>query len=91
MKYVLFILLFANLSFGASEFTKPLESSVKSTAEIQDQAVVANEEIDFHEWESEFNTSMDKARKKVKKCEAKSKNCQFEKFQALDPSFDMVH
>lgn len=82
MKYVFAILFFANMAF-AKEVMKPSDK--------KEQTIVANEGINFNEWESEFESSMEKANIRVKKCEAKSQNCQFEKFQALDPSFDMVH
>lgn len=81
MKSILLILLFAHLSF-ASELLRP-------SAKIE-QTIVSADGIDFQEWESEFDTSVEKAKVQVKKCETKSKNCQFEKFQALDPAFDMV-
>lgn len=56
-----------------------------------EQSLVVNEGINFDEWESEFDTSIKKAKVRADKCTEKGKkNCQFEKFQALDPSFDMV-
>ena len=82
MKYVFMILFLANITF-ASDLIKPSDKL--------EQSMVASEGINFQEWENEFDNSMQKAKIRVKKCETKSKNCQFEKFQALDPSFDMVH
>ena len=82
MKYVLTILFFAQLGFA---------TEVATSTAINEKAVVVEEGINFESWESEFDSSMKKAKIKVRKCEAQSKNCQFEKFQALDPSFDMVH
>ena len=82
MKYI-FAMLFLAQAVFAGDLIKP---SVKN-----EQVVATNEGIDFKEWESQFDSSMEKAKVRVQHCESKSKNCQFEKFQALDPSFDMVH
>lgn len=82
MKYIFTILFSMNVVF-ASDLLKP--------SLLEEQTVATSEGIDFQEWESEFDTSMKKAKVRVQKCETKSRNCQFEKFQALDPSFDMVH
>ena len=78
-----FAILFLVSSAFAGELIKPVAKP--------EQAVVASEGIDFKEWESDFDHSIEKAQVKVRKCEKNSKNCQFEKFQALDPNFDMVH
>ena len=82
MRYI-FAILFLMSTAYASEFIKPAANT--------EQAVVAGDGIDFNEWESDFDHSIEKAQVKVRKCEKNSKNCQFEKFQALDPDFDMVH
>ncbi len=82
MKYLFMVLFFANFVM-ANEL---LIAQAK-----QEQTKVIAEEINFQEWESEFDSSMQKAKVRVRKCESKSQNCQFEKFQALDPAFDMVH
>lgn len=84
MKYLFAMILFTmNMAFANDDFTQAVAKT--------DSAVKVSEGIDFQEWESQFESSMDKAKTKVRKCESNSKNCQFEKFQALDPSFDMVH
>ena len=75
------------LCYSANQEIQP---SVKS----EQSALAASEGINFGEWESEFDASMKKAKVRVKKCESgktQSQNCQFEKFQALDPSVDVVH
>ncbi len=82
MKYLIMILFFASLGMANDRAAE---------TEQQGQTKLATEGINFQEWESEFDNSMQKAKGRVRKCESKSKNCQFEKFQALDPSFDMVH
>ncbi len=79
---LLFVLLFFANSVLATQLIKPSKQ--------QEQIVASGDGINFTEWESEFDTSMKKAKVRVQKCEAKNKNCQFEKFQALDPSFDVV-
>ncbi len=84
MKYLFAMIFFTlNMAFANDDFT-PAVAKTESSAK-------ASEGIDFQEWESQFDSSMDKAKTKVRKCESNSKNCQFEKFQALDPAFDMVH
>ncbi len=82
MKYLLMVLFFGNFVMA----NDLLVAKAK-----QEQTKVTADEINFQEWESEFDNSMQKAKVRVRKCESKSRNCQFEKFQALDPAFDMVH
>ncbi len=82
MKYLFIVLFFANFAMAS-------ELLIAQTK--QEQTKVTADEINFQEWESEFDNSVQKAKVRVRKCEAKSRNCQFEKFQALDPAFDMVH
>jgi hypothetical protein len=85
MKYIL-VSVFFTISAFAFEVIKP-------SAKI-DQPVAMGDGIDYNQWETEFDTSLEKAKLKVKKCVSgskKKKGCQFEKYQALDPSFDMIH
>ena len=82
MKYLLMVLFFGNFVMA---------NDLHIAKAKQEQTKVTADEINFQEWESEFDNSMQKAKVRVRKCESKSRNCQFEKFQALDPAFDMVH
>lgn len=84
MKTIFAILFLVSTAF-AGELIKPVAKTEQTTV------AAATEGIDFNEWEADFDHSIEKAQLKVRKCEKNSKNCQFEKFQALDPDFDMVH
>jgi hypothetical protein len=90
MKIIFFKMFLFTIIISVSGFATAADV-IKPSAQDEQTINNVNDGINFQEWESDFNASMTSAKVKVKKCEAKSKNCQFEKFQALDPSFDMVH
>ncbi len=75
----------ADLPFASAQQTIQ-QSEVEPIGE--DSLVVeAHGEINFNEWESDFNRSLRESKAtEAKKC--KGKNCQFQNMQALDPSFD---
>jgi hypothetical protein len=82
MKYALAILCLMSTAF-AGEVHNP---SLSTESSASDQG------IDFKDWEKDFDKSVRKNKHSYKKkCEIKSRNCEFEKMQGLDPASGIIH
>ncbi len=92
MRYMI-MLLFLSRAVYATAQQNPFDPQAGS--QVQTDAN-KNSGIDFKEWESEFDSSMAKARAdrempSVDKCSVRSRNCQFIKLKAQLPQEDELH